>query len=137
MVIFLETNIVIDYFSERSQSEISRQVMEKCVERNFSVCFSSTTVVNCFYIMRKEFSVPEIKDLFFNLFDFADIVGTSRENIIRSLENSSFSDFEDCVQSECAHEANADYIITRNARDFSASKIAALSPEEFLDKIAG
>ena len=137
MVIFLDTNIVIDYFSERPQSEIAKHIMERCVELNFAVCFSSTTVVNCFYIMRKEFSVAEIKDLFFNLFTFADIVGTSRENIIRSLHNSSFTDFEDCVQSGCADEVHADYIITRNAKDFAASKVTALSPEDFLSKMAG
>jgi hypothetical protein len=37
---------------------------------------------------------------------------------------------------ECAASINADYIITRNVIDFSASLIPAILPEDFLAKLA-
>lgn len=60
------------------------------------------------------------------------VVGTSHDEVMAALENSSFKDFEDYIQSKCAKTANADYIVTRNADDFAYSEIPVLSPREFL-----
>ena len=45
-----------------------------------------------------------------------------------------FSDFEDCLQDECAKQVFADYIITRNTDDFLTSEIPAISPADFLEE---
>ena len=44
-----------------------------------------------------------------------------------------FRDYEDALQNVCAERMKADYIITRNKRDFAGSKVPAFSPEEFLE----
>jgi predicted nucleic acid-binding protein len=41
-------------------------------------------------------------------------------------------DFEDAVQYECAKSIGADYLVTRNIRDFTVSKDKAITPKEFL-----
>ena len=51
--------------------------------------------------------------------------------IIRALQN---TDFEDCLQMECAREFEAEFIITRNLADFQHSPITAISPDEFIEK---
>lgn len=43
-----------------------------------------------------------------------------------------FTDFEDCLQEECAVEAMADYIVTRNPNDYIASRIKVIEPGEFI-----
>ena len=43
-----------------------------------------------------------------------------------------FSDFEDCLQSECAKSYGADYIVTRNISDYVLSDIKAILPREYL-----
>ena len=45
------------------------------------------------------------------------------------------ADFEDAVQMCCASRIKADYIVTRNIRDFQSSKIIALKPSELLERI--
>ena len=42
------------------------------------------------------------------------------------------NDLEDCLQDECAVDSKAEYIITRNTKDFSNSKVKAVEPSEFL-----
>jgi hypothetical protein len=42
--------------------------------------------------------------------------------------------FEDALQVSAAQACGADYIITRNGRDFVKSPLPALSPEEFLGR---
>jgi predicted nucleic acid-binding protein len=41
-------------------------------------------------------------------------------------------DFEDALIFVVAEKANADFLITRNTRDFSKSTITVMTPEEFL-----
>ncbi len=42
-----------------------------------------------------------------------------------------FLDFEDCLQSDCVKRVKADYIITRNIKDFEISEVPAILPEVF------
>ena len=70
-----------------------------------------------------------------NICKFMDIVGIDNEKILRSLKNYDFKDFEDCLQTECAVECNADYIITRNIKDFALSSVPPITAEDFLKLI--
>lgn len=47
-------------------------------------------------------------------------------------DNEEFSDFEDCLQMECAKAYEADYIITRNVSDYATSQVRAIEPEDYL-----
>lgn len=60
------------------------------------------------------------------------IIDLDRAMVIKALRNYEFHDFEDCLQAECALKANADYIITRNVKDFAKSSVKAVEPEEFI-----
>lgn len=53
--------------------------------------------------------------------------------VLDVLERNDFSDFEDCLQDECAKQVDADYIVTRNTVDFSTSDIPAILPERLLE----
>ncbi len=44
-----------------------------------------------------------------------------------------FSDFEDCLQMECARAFKADYIITRNLEDYKFSEVSCLTPNDFCE----
>jgi hypothetical protein len=46
-----------------------------------------------------------------------------------------FSDFEDAVQAACAPRINADWIVTRNLRDFRKSPVVARPPGAVLAAI--
>lgn len=46
-----------------------------------------------------------------------------------------WDDFEDALQSVTAERIHADYIITRNVKDFKKSKTVAFTPTEFLARL--
>ena len=54
---------------------------------------------------------------------------------LRKAADINFKDYEDAVQSACAVRMRADYIITRNVKDFAGSRVVALKPSEFLGKV--
>ena len=68
-----------------------------------------------------------------NLFEVIQIV---RDKLILALQNESFKDFEDCLQMECAKDFSADYIVTRNIKDFANSSIKPILPSDFLKLVS-
>ena len=60
----------------------------------------------------------------------------NNERLTETMEESfgdfDFSDFEDCLQMECARDYGAKYIVTRNIADYEKSEIKAISPSDFL-----
>ena len=60
--------------------------------------------------------------------------GIDSFKIISALDNEDFSDFEDCLLEECAVAVSADYIVTRNTKDFASSRVPAILPDEFLER---
>jgi predicted nucleic acid-binding protein len=44
-----------------------------------------------------------------------------------------YTDFEDALQTQCAKKIKAEYIITRNKKDFMDRSIKVVTPEEFLN----
>lgn len=72
-----------------------------------------------------------------NLCDIFRISDLIAEKIISVIEHEEFSDFEDCLQEECAVEAMADYIVTRNPGDYKMSRIKVIEPDEFVKLLQG
>ena len=59
-------------------------------------------------------------------------VATANERTVDDSLASQFNDFEDAMQYYCALKAKADIIITRNGKDFSASKLPVMTATEYL-----
>jgi len=80
------------------------------------------------WISRKDFKALADERINVRMID----QGASELNIIVGVLN---RDFEDAVQSATASRINADYIITRNAKDFDGSTVNAITPEEYFAEI--
>ena len=64
-------------------------------------------------------------------------VATTNERIVDDSLASQFNDFEDAMQYYTAVKANADVIITRNGKDFAASKLPVMTATEYIATITG
>ena len=53
--------------------------------------------------------------------------------IDKALDNNDITDFEDAIQYACAESIDADYIVTRNTKDYGSGSIKAVTPEELLE----
>ncbi len=68
-----------------------------------------------------------------NICKVLTVAGADQGEVIKAIEKSDFKDFEDCLQDRCAVSVAADYIVTRNVKDFTTAEIKAITPEEFCD----
>ena len=136
MVILIDTNIIMDCFISRQPFvDNAKKVLRLCFQKECNGYIAAHSVTNIFYILRKDFSASERKKMLIELCEFIEVAGIQQKQIIDALINEDFDDLEDRLQVECARMVNADYIVTRDITDFSASPISAILPEDFLIKV--
>jgi predicted nucleic acid-binding protein len=132
--VLIDTNILLDYLLTREPYFYNADKMiQLCTAGNVKACIASHSVANMFYIMRKDVEPHKRREMLIDLCMIFDVIEVDRSKLITSLTNEMFSDFEDCLQVECAKEYKADYIITRNINDYKKSEIPALTPEVYLE----
>ncbi len=135
MVLLIDANILLDVLMDRQPFVKDSSLIWKLCETEKAKGYVSTlTFANMMYIMRKELSSEIIEEVFCKLkliFEFADFSPAILEKAVEMK----WKDFEDAVQSATAEQIHADYIITRNVRDFNQSKVVAFTPSELLARI--
>jgi predicted nucleic acid-binding protein len=131
--LLIDTNIVLDWILERRPlAEPAKRVIELCINGDLRGYLAAHTILNIFFIVRKEKSVAERKEILLMLCDSFDIINVEKAMIIYALENEKWNDLEDGLQMYCAAHEKLDYIIIRNIKDFIHSEIKALLPEDFI-----
>lgn len=132
MRVLIDTNILIDFIAMRRPFyPYALKIIDACDRKLLHGCVAAHSIPNIYYILRKEVSSQDRKDILKSLCQILTVEALGREQITNALDDSGFSDFEDCLQCQCAAAFSADFIVTRNAEDFSASPIPAISPEDF------
>lgn len=133
MVVLVDANIVIDVLQYRSPFDAdARQILTLCAQKKITGILAAHTIPTLFYVMRKFYDQQLLRKTLANLCNIFMVSATTEQKILNALNNISFSDFEDSLQEECALEFQADYILTRNTKDFKNSRIQVLSPSDFI-----
>lgn len=135
MLVLIDTNVILDMLEKREPFyESSNNVLSLCASKKIKGYIALHFISNIFYILRKNYSAENRRHLLLGILKFLQVANASHENVRHALERNDFTDFEDCLQDECAIQSHADYIITRNTPDFSNSNIPAITPSDFLAK---
>lgn len=133
MIILVDTNIILDIFLQREPyAGDARAILTKCAEREITGYLAAHSIPNLFYILRKTYTQGERRRLIKNLCRIFRISDLNAEKLISAAENEGFTDFEDCLQEECAVDAVADYIVTRNPGDYKSSRVKIIEPCELV-----
>lgn len=130
--ILVDTNVLLDYLLCRSPfDEAARDIVLACKQRKVLGCIAAHSISNMFFILRKAFNVDERRRLLRGVCELFEIEGIDKARILDALADETFSDFEDCLQKECAIAFQADYIVTRNGDDFKSGPVPTINPKEF------
>ena len=134
MKVFLDTNVIIDFYAQREEFYRPASIIIDLAERKeIEIVVSVTTFVNAFYILRKKYDLASLYESMQGLFSLCQTSHVDKEIIYNAL-SSKWDDFEDCTQVLSASTLSADIIITRNPSDFSQSQIKVATPIEFLNQ---
>lgn len=135
MTLLIDANIVLDVLQNRENFvKESAMIWKLCETEQAKGYISTLSFANIMYILRKELTSDKIEEVYHKLcliFEFADF----SSSILSKAVEMNWKDFEDAVQCATAEQIHADYIITRNVRDFTRSKVVAFTPTELLMRI--
>ena len=132
--LLLDSNIIIDHLSGNEFAEQSRKIIIACGGDEVCGFMNASSVTDVYYILRKKFTHEELIENLKALFVIIDIIDVEKSDIFLAMDIN-ISDLEDALVSRCADKAKADYIITRNVKDFANSAVKAIEPSEFLAQI--
>ena len=135
MRVLVDTNILLDVLcNRRNFAEDSLSLFRYCEAGVIDGCISALSIPNIVYVMRKELDKEKIKDVLFILSSTFSIVDLNERDLLKAAD-ADFADYEDAIQAVTAARIKADYIATRNTKDFKKSAVRAVVPERITDKI--
>ncbi|MCH6200297.1 PIN domain-containing protein [Aquiflexum sp. LQ15W] len=135
MKIFLDTNILVDFLTDRGAftkhaTEIFLLGTDKILLYSSTHAFATT-----YYILKKYSEEKELRAKLLELTELVEVIDVTKAQLKKALL-SDFSDFEDALQIFNAESTGGlDYIVTRNLRDFKKSPIPAIAPDEMVEMI--
>lgn len=113
--------------------EEAKKVVLACAEGKVKGCIAAHSIPNMYFILRKDYNEQDRREVLYNLCSVFDVEGIDKPKLLAGLQNEKFSDFEDCLQMECAKAYGAEYIVTRNISDYETSQVKAILPKDFLE----
>ena len=129
--IFIDTNVLIDFFADRKPFSIEAAILfNYSFNKKINIYISAVSYNNIYYILRQSCSHTETIKMLSELNEWTDIIDVSKEIIKKALK-SEFKDFEDAIQYNCAKSlTKIEFIVTRDTKDFKASSLPILTPKE-------
>jgi len=135
MKILIDTNVILDVLCNRKDFvNDSLKVFKYCEANQITGCISALSIPNIVYIMRKELDNERIKEILTTLTSIFTVVDLREADLIKAADLD-FDDYEDALQSVCAARTKANFIVTRNIKDFKSSTIPAIKPSELFERI--
>jgi predicted nucleic acid-binding protein len=132
MNLMIDANILIDVLAAREPFVHDSSLIWKMCETGIATGHVSLlTFANITYVMRKQLDPGCIEDLFNKL----ALIFSFEALTIRDVKTGAlleWTDFEDAIQFATASRIRADYIVTRNTKDYINSTIPAVTPTELI-----
>ena len=131
----LDTDVLIDVALERRpHSELASEILDRLEYGRQNAFIAWHTVSNFYYLVAPSRGGMSARDFIVELTRFVAVASTGTE-AVRYAVSLPMTDFEDAMQVAAARACDAQYIVTRNVKDFARSPIPAISPREALSRL--
>ncbi|MDY5982440.1 MAG: PIN domain-containing protein [Anaeroplasma sp.] len=135
MKVLIDTNVILDVLYKREGFyEDSLKIWKLCETRKIDGYISALSIPNIVYILRRELDPEKTLEVINNINLVFKIYDLKSEIIMQAAEKKT-KDYEDALQMVTAQKLKASFIVTRNIKDFTGSKIIAVKPSELLERV--
>ena len=135
MKVLIDTNVILDVLYKREGFyEDSLKIWKLCETRKIDGYISALSIPNIVYILRRELDPEKTLEVINNINLVFKIYDFKSEIIMQAAEKKK-KDYEDALQMVTAQKLKASFIVTRNIKDFTGSKIIAVKPSELLERL--
>lgn len=133
MKVLIDTNVIIDAITGRAPyNTAAEQIFLLAAKDIISASITASAVTDIYYLIKKHFNAAgKAKEVLRTIFALFNVIDVGKSDCEKALELP-MADYEDALLACCAKRTKADCIITRNIKDFTASPVKAMEPNEFL-----
>ncbi len=132
MRILVDTDILVDVALDRMPfSRDASLLLDKLEMKQANGFIAWHSLSNLYYICSSSIHDKKLKEYIKELLFFLSVSETATKDAIYAL-GLNVGDFEDAMQISAAISCKADFIVTRNIRDFKHSPVPACLPGEII-----
>lgn len=132
MTLLLDINVLLDVVLEREPWSRAAARLLSAIEAGRAVGFvAAHTLTTIFYVVAQSRDPATAATAVGDVLRILDVAHASKADFQESLAMS-ISDFEDAVQATAAIKVGADYLVTRNEKDFRSASVATADPATVL-----
>ena len=130
--IVIDINILMDFLFKREGHDKVAQIFKLCTDGKIKGFVCAHEITTLYYFLNKSVKdkIKIKKSLLFIMSNF-EIIEINAEILNKAL-TSAINDYEDAIIEVSSINKKAEYILTRNIRDFKKSIIKAITPEELI-----
>ena len=108
-------------------------IYQLCIWGDIELFVSDLTIVNTVYVaQRQKVPLDNIYNFLQEIRSHIYITEIGADAVDKAITTRN-DDFEDMVQYYSAQNCNADYIVTRNKKDFPNDVVAVVTPDELIE----
>ena len=134
MRVFIDTNVFLDLLCRRERFLAdSLRVFDLAVDGKFELLISDLSIANIKYITRKDYTIGKFYEVISAFRPVFTIVQVGEDAVDKALALKA-RDFEDALQYFSAVHSQADYLLTRNIKDYGFASMRVMTPSEFIQQ---
>ena len=134
-MILLDTDVLVDIALDRlPHSEAAFMLLDRIERGNEPASIAWHSVSNLYYVVKPTRGDAITREFIRELTEFVHVAETDTASI-RYATQLPMADFEDAMQVAAAQACNAQFIVTRNIRDYQQSPIPAITPQQTLQQL--
>jgi len=130
--LFIDTNVVLDVLAQREPwFDDSARLLAYIEQNGATGHIAAHTLTTLHYLLAKHLGQQKTAAILIDLTALLRVEPVDLQVLQQALALG-WRDFEDAVQAVTAAQCPADYLVTRNPRDFKQSLVPVITPSEFL-----
>lgn len=130
--VLFDLNIILDVLQNRTEFyDLSAILLAFAETGKIQGWLAAHSITTLFYLIAKDKSAEQARVTLTNLLQFLKVAPVDQNTIEQAL-SLPYRDYQDAVQTIAALQIHADYLLTRNIRDYDPAPIDVVLPAELL-----
>ena len=133
--LLLDTNVVLDVLAARAPWYQDAAMLLSAIEEGRATgAVAVHAITTLHYLLARSLGRAPTLAALARLTKLLDVVAVDQAVVLEAMAMG-LRDLEDAVQAVCALRVEADYLVTRNAKDFRGSGLTVATPAEVLARL--
>jgi predicted nucleic acid-binding protein len=146
MKVFIDTNVILEYFMHREKYEVAEKLLKELRSRNAQMFMSVGAFYTIHFIILKylhkehgllgEECLQNLRIILNKILQMFDVAEHDKNSLLRVVSDKGYKDIEDSCQYQVALKMGCEALVTFNISDYNESPVEQVkiyTPQQFID----